>query len=114
MNEDQLKQDIKNSLNAVTDGIDGPTQARLHDIRHQAVFQPKRRRRWMPVATVASSLVLGLFMIWQFSQPNVPENGQNDWLSDVELLAAEAETEFYEDLEFLTWLEESQLLESDI
>jgi hypothetical protein len=113
MNEEQLKQHIASSMEAVKDGIDVATQVRLNAIRHQAVFQPKRGFRWLPMSGLAASVLLAAVLVWQFSRP-VSQPQQDDWLSDVEMLAAEDDTEFYEDLEFLTWLDDNQLLESDI
>jgi ferric-dicitrate binding protein FerR (iron transport regulator) len=114
MSEDPIKQQIKASLDALTDAIDVKTQIRLNEIRHQAVTRKPTRRRWLPMATVAASLALAAVLVWQFSQPLGDTTEQDDWLSDIDMLAAEDDTEFYEDLEFLTWLEENQLLESDI
>jgi len=115
MSDDPIKQNIKASLDAVTDAIDVKTQVRLNEIRHQAVMNQPVRRHWLPMAGLAASLALAAVLVWQFSQPPGDTIGQeDDWLSDIDMLAAEDDTEFYEDLEFLTWLDENQLLESDI
>ena len=114
MSDDPIKQNIKASLDAVTDAIDVKTQVRLNEIRHQAVMHKPAKRSWLPMAGLAASLALAAVLVWQFNQPLSDTVGQDDWLSDIDMLAAEDDTEFYEDLEFLTWLEENQLLESDI
>ena len=114
MSEDPIKQQIKASMDALTDAIDVKTQVRLNEIRHQAVMQKPRGRRWLPMAGLAASLALAAVLVWQFNQPVYVAPGGDDWLSDIDMLAAEDDTEFYADLEFLTWLEENQLLESDI
>ena len=114
MSEEPIKQNIKASLDAVANAIDVKTQVRLNEIRHQAVIQKPVRRNWIPMTGLAATLALAVVLVWQFNQPLGDAVGQDDWLSDIDMLAAEDDTEFYEDLEFLTWLEENQLLESDI
>lgn len=117
MNDDELKQNIKKSMDEVVDAIDVSTQVKLNAARHAALHQ-SNNKRWLPklsMAGVAVAVILTVTLVW-FQAPIDGASDQTEtlWLEDLDLLATEAEPEFYQDLEFLAWLEENQLLDSEI
>ncbi len=117
MNDNQLQQNIKKAMDEMTDAIDVSTQIKLNEARHAAVNQNKNKRltpmlSWLGMAL---AVILLVTLVWQQSFINGTSSlDEVPWLEDLDLLATEADPEFYQDLEFLAWLEENQLMESEI
>ncbi|WP_223787109.1 hypothetical protein [Marinicella meishanensis] len=108
---------IKQALDAFRDQVDVATQVKLNEARHTALAQADRtpRRRWLlPAAGVATmAAVTFTWALLKHSPSEWPEQDPSIF-ADLELLAEEADTDFYQDLEFLTWLDDNDLMESDI
>ena len=117
MNKEPIEDQIKQSMDAITDAIDISTQVKLNEARHAALNQPKssllKTFSWS-FAGMAAAVFLA-FTILVNGPEQLPTNAPDVVLfEDLELLANEADTEFYQDLEFLTWLDEGNWQESDI
>ena len=117
MNDNELKQQIKKSMDEVVDAIDVSTQVKLNQARHAALNQNNHKRLvpMLSLAGMALAVILLVTLVWL----QAPIDGVNDQaeplrLEDLDLLATEAEPEFYQDLEFLAWLEENQLMDTEI
>ena len=107
--EKQFIDNVKKALDLSVENLDPGTQAKLTRMRHKALDAGERKgfdiRQWftLPVvgwAATACILVLGLTLYMK--QPN----GSLPPLEDIDLLAAEDNLEFYDDLEFYAWLAE--------
>lgn len=117
MNKEPIENQIKQSMDAITDAIDVKTQVKLNEARYAALNQPKssvlKTFSWS-LAGMAAAVFLA-FTLMVKGPEQLPANGPDVVLfEDLELLANEADTEFYQDLEFLTWLDEGNWQESDI
>ncbi len=117
MNNNELKQQIKKSMDEVVDAIDVSTQVKLNQARHAALNQNNNKRLvpMLSLAGMALAVILAVTLVW-FQAPieGASSEAESLWLEDLDLLATEAEPEFYQDLEFLAWLEENQLLDTEI
>ena len=89
-------------------GLDAATRSRLTRARHRALEEltPKRSRylrfTLVPAGTLAATALVA-WVVFQAPEPGPDE----DWLGDIEILAAEEDLEMLdEDLEFYDWLEE--------
>ncbi len=117
MNKEPIEDQIKQSMDALTDAIDVSTQVKLNEARHAALNQPESRFMktftWS-LAGMAAAVLLTFALVVN-GPDQLPVNGPDVQLfEDLELLTNEADTEFYQDLEFLTWLDEGNWQESDI
>lgn len=117
MNDEELKKQIDAGMQGLIDHIDGPTQHQLHEIRHQAINRSTRQRTWLwPLASTAALMVFAVLLI-KLSDHTGDSNTQHEtavvW-EDLELLANDNDPEFYQDLEFLDWLDQNDVLGNDI
>lgn len=109
LSEARLAGRLSERLDRLDDDLDELTVAKLRAARLQAVEQaarPSRRwRPWLPAAATAMLLVV-VTSVWLQRPvalaPAVPAVA----FEDLELLAGPEELEFYESLEFVTWLAE--------
>ncbi len=108
--EDKFLKDAKRALDEAEKNLDRDTVARLRAARREAIEQglrrPSRMRPgWLLPAGgfVTAAIVLAVSGLLWFSAPN------NDLapvgMSDIELLTAHENPEFFADLDFLDWLE---------
>lgn len=106
-NDDRLLRDIKKTLDQSNAVLDGDTLARLRQARHQALDAAETRRSpfvlWGPVTAMASVAMLSL-SLWLYQAESAPVNMMAG-LEDIELLAANEDIDFYENLDFYLWLE---------
>lgn len=116
MNKDPLESQIKQAMDTFQDGIDVSTQVKLNEARHAALNQkrPLRFTRLLAPVTGVASVMLFAFLLVQNNTTLESSNHEASLFEDLELLANEADPDFYEDLEFLTWLDENQLMDADI
>ncbi|TDR20768.1 hypothetical protein [Marinicella litoralis] len=117
MTEDPINKQIKQSLDAQADSIDRQTQVKLNELRHAAIKHPQtnqfNRFQWSLVGIAATTvMVISLMLILPKQQTDHIDD--SFMFEDLELLANEADTDFYQDIDFLSWLDENQWLESDI
>ncbi len=106
-------------MQGLIDNMDGQTQQQLHEARNQALNQatqsPGRGWFWSLAGTAAVGVLVVLLIN---STSNNPElNSQPAaaviW-EDLDLLANDSDPEFYQDLEFLDWLDQNDVLGGDI
>jgi hypothetical protein len=108
--EDKFLQDAKRALDATEQNLDAGTVARLRATRRQAIEQglhkPARARPgWLlPVGGFATAgIVLAVAGLLWFSAPN--NHLMQTGVSDIELLTAHENPDFFTELEFYEWLE---------
>ena len=69
--------------------------------------------RWQLLAPAMAATVLAVVLVVNNqSQKVAPQSDQLFY--DLELLTQEVEAEFLEDLEFIAWLEEEEILDEDV
>ncbi len=97
-----------------SNGFDLKTQLRLKQVRQQALIQGKknrqRRRFWQFTGIPITALAVLLITFQLSSLTSQQENRAIDQnlFQDLELLAAEEEMEFLQQLEFIEWLESNR------
>ncbi len=105
--QERFEQQIRQTLDQSSAGLDGETLSRLRQARSQALAaarpRPARPNRWMPAAAMAgiTTLAVGIWL----QQPSQESPALLAGIEDIELLAAQEDIEFYEDLDFYLWLE---------
>jgi type VI protein secretion system component VasF len=116
MDKDPIQAQIKQSMDALKNSIDVQTQVKLNEARHTALNKANHMsRKWLlaPITGIAAVFVLAFAFLY-FGTNSELSSEEVTLFEDLELLANEADTEFYQDLDFLTWLDENELMESDI
>ena len=108
--EDKFLNAAKRALDDAEKNLDAGTVARLRAARRDAIEQGLRRPSHMrpgwllPLGGFATAaIVLSVAGLLWFSAPN-PNLLQTN-VSDIELLTAHENPEFFTDLDFLDWLE---------
>ncbi len=117
MAEDPINDNIKQALDVQADAINMSTQVKLNELRHDAINHNNKRKfkllhRSLAGIATATVLAVGLMLVL----PNQPTPQANDsfMFEDLELLANEAGTDFYQDIDFLTWLDENEWSDTEI
>lgn len=108
-NEDQFEQQLKQTLDQGNAAMDGETLSHLRRARHQALaaqHRPAYANRWIPATAMAgaAALAVGLWLHQPVQKNQVLVAG----LEDIDLLAAQEDIDFYEELDFYLWLESQQ------
>ncbi len=105
--EDKLINEIKQELDRSCDRLDGQTLSRLNHIRHQTLEgqRPFFFQERLTMRAVLASCIVVIALSFYFNNPSSPELdiALSD-LEDIELLAADEDIDFYEDIEFYQWL----------
>lgn len=108
--EDKFLQDAKRTLDTAEKNLDAGTVARLRAARREALEEglhnPARARPgWLlPVGGFATAgIALAVAGLLWFSAPN--GNPMQASMSDMELLTAQENPDFFTELEFYEWLE---------
>ena len=96
-------------LDDSVDAIDEQTTSRLKQIRYQALQSKPQKRHWlMPYSAFAATAAVMILTVtvWLTQSPNI-----NDELvlEDMPLLTTGEELDFYQDLEFYSWLDDEQI-----
>ncbi|MCO7222827.1 DUF3619 family protein [Pleionea sp. CnH1-48] len=119
MQDDELVKQIAQQLDDSTESLDYATQLKLQRIRQQALqVSPKEsmvKRFWQPMSAFLVTASLAAVVVFNTQQTTAPtSNHQTEILEDIELLAADEELEFIQNLEFYEWLDKdgAQQLES--
>jgi len=109
--DQQFEHDIKRELDQSCDRLDAQTLSRLNHIRHQAlegtleVNRPAFYQRPLLSGGVLAACALVLSIGFYFNIDTGNELGiAISELEDIEILSAEENFEFYEDIEFYQWL----------
>ena len=108
MKPDGIDVTIKKTLDDRENNVPAHIQSALTQARYSAVSAARpiqksySSRLWSGVASLASITLV--VVLWQ---PMLPGLGtENVLFEDIELLAAEEELGFYDDLEFIAWVDE--------
>lgn len=108
-NTDEFERRVRALLDADADALDPATRERLAAARERALAQAREgsgsRRGW--VWGLAASLVLGIALVLALRQGEEAAPALDDLL----VLSSGDEPEFYEDLDFYTWLAEQSQAE---
>jgi hypothetical protein len=109
--ETRFLKNIKKTLDDGSRNLDSSHQSKLTQIRYQALESKSKRMfpNWsylpaMRWGTVACALLIGVLY---FGQPGTVQ--MEPGLEDIDLLASTDVMEFYEDLEFYSWLAEENI-----
>lgn len=102
--DDAFEQRLRAALDAETDALDGLTVARLRAARMRALDRAGRRRarreRWVPAMAATAAIVIAFgFTLQRTGTESAPPAAEA-----FELLAAGADLELVEELEFYEWL----------
>lgn len=102
----QFTEFVKRTLDQNVQDLDSDTRTRLSSARHTVLSKSfKPRLSFYPAWGIAAAcLALLTFTLWE-AQP--PTEIATLPLDDVEILASADGWEFYEDLEFYSWLAEN-------
>ncbi|MEM7257466.1 MAG: hypothetical protein AAF404_08765 [Pseudomonadota bacterium] len=113
-----VKQALDKHLEAQVQNLDFTVTSKLAAARHRAMDQPAGRSRWQQLfgwqSVAGSAAVLtvayvigGNLLTTPALVPDVPANGlaTGDLMEDLTILAEGDDIEFYQNIEFLEWLE---------
>ncbi len=106
--DDAFTRNLKQSLDASIDGLDGETLSAITRARHRALDRRNRSVQtwgWIPAGAVAT-MCMALLVYVFISNPGVEEAPVVD---ELELLSNIEDIELLEDLEFYEWLEDYEL-----
>ena len=102
---------VKNVLDEGNRNLDSSHQSKLTQIRNRALESKSKRRfqDWsffpaMQWGAVACALLIGIILL---NKPNTNQSAPG--IEDIDLLASSDVIEFYEDLEFYSWLAEENI-----
>ncbi|MGB4548022.1 MAG: hypothetical protein WBI10_03800 [Syntrophales bacterium] len=104
---------VREALNESAGNLDGPTLARLGDIRHRAVEAADegpglmlRLPRWVKMSGLATAAAaVMVFSLW-FTSPKHDLAVKNP--EDFEIVLAKDQIDLYEDLDFYSWLADEE------
>jgi hypothetical protein len=108
-NEDELKSNIRQSLDDSVDTIDAEMLSKIRQIRAQAIDKAGAGNVLWPkmlVGGLATACVMVLAIMLLFNSPTSMQAVPAD---DIELISSSDSLELFEDLEFYEWLEEDGL-----
>ena len=105
--DERLVEMVRGHLDAGLDTLDDRTAARLRAVRLRAVESAEGRRgfrfpRWATVGGLATAAAAVLAVsLWVSERPRESSVATAD---DIEIVAAQEQMQFYEDIEFYRWL----------
>lgn len=120
--ETVVKQALKQQLDAEVDSLDFNVTSKLAAARSRALAQETTRPAWHNLfglqnlfnwqimagglaAVVVAFVVSGQFFMPDLETPTVAEQTSNVLMEDMTILANSDDLEFYQNIEFLEWLE---------
>lgn len=112
MNDQDLLHHLRQGLDASLAGLQGEPRRRLAQARHLALggHEPASRRYgWPRAAAGLAGLVCAAAVILLFLVPRPgPRTAQLSAITaDVDILSAEETLDFYQDLDFVSWLSQA-------
>ena len=108
---DAFEQRTRELYEADVAGLDAATRSKLTQARQRALGELDRPVAWLPLSmpqTAMAGLVVAIAGGWLLLRPGgLPEDGLPNIVAadDIEILLAEEELEFLEEIEFYAWLE---------
>lgn len=106
--DERMVKMVKEHLDAGVDALDDLTAARLRAVRLKAVESAEGKRgglrfpRWVAVGGLATAAAAVLAVgLWVSGPPRESTVATAD---DIEIVAAQEQMQFYEDIEFYRWL----------
>lgn len=114
---DELEQRLRRQLEEDARDIDAATLSALRQARERALQAARRRRRvpvwWWPAGVVlATASVLTAVVYWPLQGALLRAEQEPlvaaETADDLEIVTGQDEVGFYEDLEFLIWLEQQE------
>ena len=112
------KEPIKNHLDNLSELLDQDTINQLDRARRKALLtldEPKwyQRLSWPLLGPALAAAVLVTVLLIS-SNHQITDSKADAFLDDLELLANDVDAELLEDLEFIAWLDQENLLEGDV
>ncbi len=106
---DPLLKNIKTALDDSCEHLDAGTLSRLRQAREIALDHAKKPSLWqsfkIPAAAIATATTACIVAVLYLGTPNeMPQLHSS--LNDIEMLISEESPDFYEDLDFYSWLAE--------
>jgi len=98
---------IEHLLDASADALDAATLSKLHQARQRALA-PRTKfgaAWWVPAGAATAASAVAVMTFWLGV---VAPQARVNTLEDLEMLAANENTELYEQLDFYDWLESQQ------
>ena len=111
---------VKSGLDQAHDELDDLTVMRLRQMRNKALqaipasVTPAanvislREQWWMPLTGVAATMVIAVLAFHMTTQAPPQQDDMLSAMEDIQILGAEPELDFYQDLEFYQWLDEQK------
>ncbi len=101
---------VRHALERSTEDLDPTVTTRLNQARQRALqLQRKKQRvwltpqRWLPAAAIAAASILFVVLLHDYRPP---ESHLTSGIEDVEILASSDNPDFFQELDFYTWLAE--------
>ncbi len=112
------KDPIKVSLDKYSSDLDQETVAQLDGIRKKVLSNNLKPRwyhnlSWPMLGPVVAAMVLVVVFVTT-NQDQALDTKSDNFLSDLDLLSHEVDTDLLEDMEFIAWLDNENLLEGDL
>ena len=112
---------IKKSLNKFSEDLDQDTESQLNNMRQKALatnIKPIKHQwhqniSWNIMGPALATMVLITVLMVSNQNPSI-EPETNVFLDDLDLLTYELDTDLLEDLEFIAWLENENILEGEL
>ncbi|MFQ5992236.1 MAG: DUF3619 family protein [Nitrospiraceae bacterium] len=104
--EERFINAAKAALDRSTEDLDDGVLRRLRGARHRALETPASTAAWAWASGLAAASVAVLAVTLWLTQPSATDPLPD--LNDVEVLATAENLEFYDDLEFYSWLAERE------
>jgi hypothetical protein len=109
-NEDELKANIKQTLDESVEALDANTLSMIRQIRAQAVDKAKAHHHVNWLGVMSGALATACVMVFAVMiLLKSPTPMQTVPVEDLELISSSENLELFEDLEFYEWLEEDAL-----
>lgn len=111
---------VKSGLDQAHDELDDLTVMRLRQMRNKALQAipasttpaanviSLREQWWMPLTGVAATIVIAALAFHMTTQAPQQQDDILSAMEDMQILGAEPELDFYQDLEFYQWLDEQK------
>ncbi len=108
---DPLVNNIKTTLDDSCEHLDAGTLSRLRQAREKAIAHAEKPSLWqsfkIPAAALATATTACIVAVLYLGTPNDMPHLQSS-LNDIEILISEESPDFYEDLDFYSWLAEEK------